>query len=145
MNIEDDADILVGYIATALDNKSWDKARAKIVEYLHKYSNEAEKATYNNAIDDAASSANKAISDLVEKALQAYNDIDNGEHIEKDDVAQLLFDSAEALEEQQKEIVDQQFKIDSLMLEYCPKEMTQDQIDNWEKHQVKSSVKIDGE
>jgi len=40
MNIEDDADILVGYVATALENKAWDKARAKIVEYLHKYNNQ---------------------------------------------------------------------------------------------------------
>ena len=140
MNIEDDADILVGYVATALDKKAWDKARAKIVEYLHKYNNGAEKKTYNNAINDAASPANEAINNLVEKVLQAYSDIDNGEHIEKDGIAQLLFDSAEALEEQQKQIADQQFKIDSLMLEYCPKEMTQDQIDNWEKYQVKSSV-----
>jgi len=33
-----------------------------------------------------------------------------------------------------------QAKIDSLMLEYCPNEMTKDQIENWEKHQVKSEV-----
>ena len=30
----------------------------------------------------------------------------------------------------------QQAKIDSLMLEYCPDEMTQEQIDSWKKHQV---------
>ena len=35
----------------------------------------------------------------------------------------------------------QQAKIDSLMLEYCPDEMTQDQMDNWEKHQVKVEEK----
>jgi len=29
-----------------------------------------------------------------------------------------------------------QSKIDSLMLEYCPDEMTEEQIENWEKHQV---------
>lgn len=29
-----------------------------------------------------------------------------------------------------------QAKIDSLMLEYCPNEMTKEQMDNWEKHQV---------
>ena len=133
MNIEDDADILVGYVATALENKAWDKARAKIVEYLHKYNNLK------------FIKCDKAISDLVEKALQAYNDIDEGEHLEEDVVAQLLFDSAESLEEQQKQIADQQSKIDSLMLEYCSNEMTKDQVANWEKHQVKSSVKIDGE
>jgi len=33
-----------------------------------------------------------------------------------------------------------QAKIDSLMLEYCPEEMTQEQKDSWARHQVK----IDG-
>ena len=33
-------------------------------------------------------------------------------------------------------------KIDSLMLEYCPDEMTKEQIENWEKHQVKSDIEI---
>ncbi len=33
-------------------------------------------------------------------------------------------------------------KIDSLMLEYCPDEMTEAQIKNWGKHQVKSDVRI---
>jgi hypothetical protein len=28
-----------------------------------------------------------------------------------------------------------QAKIDVLMLEYCPKEMTKEQIEKWEKHQ----------
>ena len=32
-----------------------------------------------------------------------------------------------------------QASIDELMLEYCPDEMTEGQIKNWEKHQVKSS------
>ena len=35
-----------------------------------------------------------------------------------------------------------QAKIDSLMLEYCPDEMTKEQIENWEKHQVKSDIEI---
>ena len=30
-------------------------------------------------------------------------------------------------------------KIDSLMLEYCPDEMTPEQIKNWENHQVRST------
>lgn len=38
------------------------------------------------------------------------------------------------------EVEAQQAKIDSLMLEYCPNEMTKEQIKNWEKHQVKSSL-----
>ena len=29
-----------------------------------------------------------------------------------------------------------QAKIDALMLEYCPDEMTEEQMDNWGKHQV---------
>ena len=45
----------------------------------------------------------------------------------------------------EKQIAHQQAKIDSLMLEYCPNEMTQDQIDNWGKHQVKSSTQEIGE
>jgi len=30
--------------------------------------------------------------------------------------------------------------IDRLMLEYCPDEMTEEQIKNWEEHQVKSDI-----
>ncbi len=37
--IEDDADILVGYVAAALQNKEWEQARSKIIEYLTKYEN----------------------------------------------------------------------------------------------------------
>lgn len=29
----------------------------------------------------------------------------------------------------------QQAKIDALMLEYCPEEMTEDQLERWKKHQ----------
>ena len=36
-----------------------------------------------------------------------------------------------------------QAKIDALMLEYCPTEMTHNQIKNWENHQVKSSWPTD--
>ena len=100
MNIEDDADILVGYVAAALDHKAWDKARAKIVEYLNKYNNE-----------------NKDLIRLIGAwrriAVRAGNEVEA-----------------------------QQAKIDSLMLEYCPNEMTQDQIDNWEKHQVVAELQL---
>lgn len=34
-----------------------------------------------------------------------------------------------------------QAKIDALMLEYCPNEMTEDQIAEWESHQCKSNLK----
>lgn len=29
-----------------------------------------------------------------------------------------------------------EYKIDELMLEYCPEDMTEEQLDNWSKHQV---------
>ena len=29
-----------------------------------------------------------------------------------------------------------EYKIDELMLEYCPDEMTKEQMENWAKHQV---------
>lgn len=35
-----------------------------------------------------------------------------------------------------------QAKIDSLMLEYCPDEMSKEQVQEWEKNQVKSDVCI---
>ena len=34
------------------------------------------------------------------------------------------------------EIADKQARINELMLEYCPGEMSQEQLDNWGKHQV---------
>jgi hypothetical protein len=34
------------------------------------------------------------------------------------------------------EIASKQAEIDRLMLEFCPTEMTDEQIDNWAKHQV---------
>ena len=38
--------------------------------------------------------------------------------------------------EAQAEIDVKQAKIDALMLEYCPDEMTKEQLDNWAKHQM---------
>lgn len=35
-------------------------------------------------------------------------------------------------------INDMQYRIDTLMLEHCPDEMTDDQLFNWELHQVLS-------
>jgi hypothetical protein len=37
---------------------------------------------------------------------------------------------------QNTKLLAQQAKIDALMLEYCPDEMTEDQVANWERHQV---------
>jgi hypothetical protein len=35
-----------------------------------------------------------------------------------------------------------QYRIDTLMLEYCPSEMSKEQMDNWELHQRRSDVGI---
>ena len=47
--------------------------------------------------------------------------------------------STQSLEAQIKEleakIQSQQAKIDELMLEYCPEDMTQQQMDEWARHQ----------
>ena len=39
------------------------------------------------------------------------------------------------IENLNKKLAAAQAKIDALMLEYCPDEMTQEQIDNWVRHQ----------
>ena len=49
-------------------------------------------------------------------------------------------DIRELCGEASKEINYLQSQIDSLMLEYCPKEMTKEQIQNWEDHQQKVIV-----
>ena len=43
--------------------------------------------------------------------------------------------------ELQAQLDDKQFRIDNLMLEYCPDEMTDEQIKEWEKHQVPAGDK----
>ena len=40
-------------------------------------------------------------------------------------------------------IDEQQAEIDRLMMEYCPEEMTEEQIDNFERHQKISDLKLD--
>ena len=37
------------------------------------------------------------------------------------------------------EVAEKQAKIDALMLEYCPDDMTTEQIANWERHQRAST------
>lgn len=44
------------------------------------------------------------------------------------------------IEELEQEIQSKQAKIDSLMIEHCPDEMTKEQMDNWGKHQVKTEA-----
>lgn len=39
-------------------------------------------------------------------------------------------------EQLEREVGARQAEIDRLMLEYCPAEMTPEQIDNWKKHQT---------
>lgn len=43
--------------------------------------------------------------------------------------------SRKKVKELEATIEHQQFLIDNLMLEYCPDEMTKEQMDNWAKHQ----------
>lgn len=73
---------------------------------------------------------------------------------DRDDILEEAFDLyEEAIQEKedligfQEQVIDKlrkeknvlQYKIDQLMLEFCPEEMTQEQIENWEQHQVVSS------
>jgi hypothetical protein len=43
-----------------------------------------------------------------------------------------------------EEVSSKQAKIDSLMMEYCPDEMTAEQIEEWGKHQVSATVTTKG-
>ncbi len=42
-----------------------------------------------------------------------------------------------------EDLEEKQAKIDSLMLEYCPNEMTKAQKDNWAKHQKPVDIPIE--
>lgn len=48
----------------------------------------------------------------------------------------MLFQACNHDEWQDRKIKAQQATIDALMLEYCPDEMTEEQMDEWAKHQV---------
>ena len=43
-----------------------------------------------------------------------------------------LYEEIESLRQQ---LAAKQSEVDALMLEYCPNEMTQEQLDNWAAHQ----------
>jgi len=43
------------------------------------------------------------------------------------------------------EVLDKQFRIDSLMLQWCPSEMTPKQLVNWEKHQKLSPIPMNND
>lgn len=49
-------------------------------------------------------------------------------------------DMAEELESLRKQLEQAEARIDSLMLEYCPGEMTTAQIERWAKHQTKEAT-----
>lgn len=55
------------------------------------------------------------------------------------EAARAMTDAAAAVRDLQAQIADKQFRIDSLMLEFCLDEMTKEQLDNWGKHQVRAS------
>lgn len=47
--------------------------------------------------------------------------------------------------EEAKQVIDAlEAKIDALMLEHCPDEMTPEQVENWEKHQRLSTSMDEG-
>jgi len=49
------------------------------------------------------------------------------------------YQMAKEIDDLQKQNAALQAKVDSLMLEYCPDEMTREQLDNWGKHQEPSN------
>ena len=49
----------------------------------------------------------------------------------------------DTITELQAKLDAKQFEIDSLMLEYCPDEMTKEQMDSWGKYQVSTAIKGD--
>lgn len=53
---------------------------------------------------------------------------------------QLIDTQAVTIELLRRELAHKQSQIDSLMLEYCPDEMTEEQIAEWSKHQVVSDA-----
>lgn len=55
---------------------------------------------------------------------------------ERGRLLQALKAERKCVEELQAENASKQAKIDRLMWEYCPDEMTEDQISEWEKHQA---------
>lgn len=62
-----------------------------------------------------------------EDVLETYDAVDKPDG--------LLFLYVEAVKELEKECEAKQAQIDSLMLEYCPADMSREQMENWEKHQ----------
>lgn len=49
---------------------------------------------------------------------------------------QVWFTKSDVMELMQEALNCKQAEIDSLMLEFCPEDMTEEQLDNWESHQI---------
>lgn len=69
-----------------------------------------------------------------EDVLEAYDAADKPDG--------LLFLYVELVKKIENECEYRQQRIDELMLEYCADEMTEDQIENWERHQVESKINL---
>lgn len=52
-----------------------------------------------------------------------------------DDRVDLTITAAEAITELRQQLAAKQAEVDALMLEYCPSEMSQEQLGNWAAHQ----------
>ena len=64
------------------------------------------------------------------KALKNYRDL----------LSEVLVETYNSETEQSKIIAGQQARIDELMLEFCPNEMTTEQIANWSVHQKTQEI-----
>lgn len=64
-----------------------------------------------------------------ERALEVQNIFDNTS-------VKIAHDNLDRITALEQQLAAAKAKIDSLILEYCPEEMTPDQIAEWEKHQV---------
>jgi hypothetical protein len=62
------------------------------------------------------------------------------EHIEHHDMIDSHKSDAGFLREVKQYILNMEVKIDNLMLEYCPEDMTKEQIKNWQRHQEISKL-----
>jgi len=118
----------------------------------------AEERIHSLAIDDKSVWCNAYFDEVQElraalEALQAENaklkeesqNYENAVRIVQEWSGQLTLANGElrndnaalvnANEQQAKRIAHQQYLIDTLMLEYCPDEMTEEQWENWKSHQ----------
>jgi short-subunit dehydrogenase involved in D-alanine esterification of teichoic acids len=55
---------------------------------------------------------------------------------EREEIAKFIAEAPAKINELENKNAGLQAKIDLLMLEYCPDEMTDEQLENYEKHQV---------